>query len=60
MVVTPPTGGGSGAGFTPLGGIGGTAGCFSPGRSQILPLCRVRSCWRISSYFDVLTASVLG
>ena len=41
-------------------GIGGIEGCFSPGSSVILPLCRFRSSSRISLYFEALTASVAG
>jgi hypothetical protein len=58
IVVPLPFGGGNGAGRTWVGGMGGIDGCFSPGKSVILPLCRVRSSSRISLYFDELVASV--
>jgi hypothetical protein len=42
------------------GSIGGIVGCFSPGKSQILPLCRVRSSSRTSLYLVSLISSVAG
>jgi hypothetical protein len=57
--VAPGTGCAPGAGCVAPGGrIAGIDGCFSPGSSVILPLCKDFSSSRISLYFDALVASV--